>query len=106
MILGLYEPTVGRAAIDGASLADIELGSFRRQVGVVLQVHKEILQTPMKYESIAVDSAGALSGGRRQRIALARALAMNPNLLVLDEATSALDAGTEAAVFENLASLN
>jgi ATP-binding cassette subfamily B protein len=43
-----------------------------------------------------------LSGGEKQRIALARAIVRNPAVLVLDEATSALDGETEADVFDRL----
>ena len=43
-----------------------------------------------------------ISGGERQRIALARALLRRPRLLVMDEATSAIDSGGERAIFENL----
>jgi len=46
-----------------------------------------------------------ISGGERQRIALARALLRRPRLLVLDEATSAIDSGSERAIFENLRNL-
>jgi ATP-binding cassette subfamily B protein len=46
-----------------------------------------------------------LSGGEKQRLAIARAILQNPKVLVLDEATSALDTQTEAAVQESLARL-
>lgn len=45
---------------------------------------------------------GALSAGERQRIAIARAVAMNPSVMILDEATSNLDVETEARVIDNI----
>jgi len=47
-----------------------------------------------------------LSGGEKQRLSLARALAVNPNLLILDDITSALDFETELEVTKNINDLN
>lgn len=69
------------------------------------QIHDEIAQMPMAYETALVDRGGSLSGGQRQRIALARALLSKPAILLLDEATSALDAVTEARVQQALSEL-
>lgn len=54
------------------------------------------------YDTYAGSDGGALSGGEKQRIAIARAAIRNPRILVLDEATSALDAKSEAVVQEAL----
>ena len=68
-------------------------------------IHEEIMMMPMGYETVLTDRGLSLSGGQRQRLALARALANNPKLLILDEATSNLDALTEERVNRKLASL-
>jgi len=60
---------------------------------------------PDGWEAQVGEGGRALSGGERQRIALARALAAEPPILVLDEATSALDAETEQALAEMLRAL-
>lgn len=58
------------------------------------------------FETHTGEQSDDLSGGQMQRIGLARALYVRPNLLVLDEATSALDVETEAAVSQSLESLH
>ncbi len=69
-------------------------------------IHDDIEKMPMKYETLLSEGGSVFSGGQRQRLALARALANNPAMILLDEATSALDVTTEQAVERNLNSLS
>jgi ATP-binding cassette subfamily B protein len=71
----------------------------------VAGVHDDIVAMPMGYETLLTDRGLSLSGGQRQRLAIARAVASRPKILVLDEATSHLDALTEQRVNESLSAL-
>lgn len=65
----------------------------------------EILSWPAGYDTVIGQRGDAISGGQRQRLCLARALAGNPSVLILDEPTSSLDADSETLVRDSLATL-
>lgn len=70
------------------------------------QIHGEIIQLPMSYETLCGDLGSTLSAGQRQRVLLARALYRRPSILVLDEGTANLDPNSEARVMDVISSMN
>jgi ABC-type transport system involved in Fe-S cluster assembly fused permease/ATPase subunit len=75
-----------------ASPAEIE------EAARLAQLHDFILSLPLGYETKVGERGLKLSGGEKQRVAIARTLLKNPRILVLDEATSALDTNTEQEI--------
>lgn len=69
------------------------------------QIHDRILELPQGYQTVVGERGYRLSGGEKQRLALARLLLADPPVLVLDEATSALDSESERLVQQALAAL-
>lgn len=67
--------------------------------------HEFILRLRHGYDSLVGERGQALSGGERQRISIARALLINPHILILDEATSSVDTTTEKEIQKALDNL-
>ena len=135
LLIGLYKPTTGEILIDGVPLHQIQIQSWRDQLGVVSQetfifndtiynnicfglesvpfsaiervvqdsgCSEFIQQLPDGYETMLGERGYRLSGGEKQRLALARALLKKPDVLILDEATSSLDTRTERFIMDAL----
>jgi ATP-binding cassette subfamily B protein len=96
----LFTGTVGENiafGIPNASQAEIEAAAQ------VANVHEFITSLPQGYATQVGERGVSLSQGQRQLISIARAVLINPRILILDEATSSIDTRTEALVQEAIA---
>jgi ATP-binding cassette subfamily B protein len=89
----------------GANIAYARMGSSRAQVVEACkaaQLHELISSLPEQYDTPVGERGVKISGGEKQRIAIARAILKNPPILIFDEATSALDSDSEHAIAQEL----
>ncbi|MBL8645776.1 MAG: ABC transporter ATP-binding protein/permease [Sphingosinicella sp.] len=84
----------------GAMQAEIEAAA--RQA----QIHDFIVSLPQGYDTVVGERGLKLSGGEKQRVAIARTILKDPPILILDEATSALDSRTESAIQDALSDVS
>ncbi|MEY4562404.1 MAG: hypothetical protein RLZZ618_1681, partial [Pseudomonadota bacterium] len=84
-----YNIAYGRT---GASREEVEAAAK------AARIHDFIVSTPLGYETMVGERGLKLSGGEKQRVAIARTLLKNPPFLIFDEATSALDSANERAI--------
>ncbi|MFT6399177.1 MAG: ATP-binding cassette subfamily B protein [Bradymonadia bacterium] len=93
----LFSDTVSRnITLSGQRDVDVE------EMTRLAHLHKEVLALKHGYDTMLGERGINISGGQRQRLAIARAIAAQPPVLILDDCLSAVDAKTEEAILANL----
>ena len=92
---------VGLGAVAGADKSS-GIDSRLESAGAIARLDKDIASFPKGYATLVGERGITLSGGQKQRTAIARAVMLNPRILVLDDALSAVDTYTEEEILQRL----
>ena len=109
LIPRLYDVTGGKITLDGKDIRNITMKDLRDEIGFVPQKGVLFSGTEFieakddKYETAIAQGGTNVSGGQKQRLAIARAIAKDPKIFIFDDSFSALDLKTDAALRKALA---
>jgi NHLM bacteriocin system ABC transporter ATP-binding protein len=119
LLLGFEEPEAGGIYYDGQDLRGLNVREVRPQIGSsqltvedaweaarMAGLDEDIKRMPMGMFTMVSEEGGTFSGGQRQRLMIARALAHRPRIVFFDEATSALDNRTQEIVTRSMEALH
>lgn len=95
----LFSDTLANNILYGLDESDF---SVVENTAKISQLSKDVLTFPKQFETILGERGITLSGGQKQRTSLARALAIDPSILILDDSFSAVDTHTEEEILKNL----
>jgi ATP-binding cassette subfamily B protein len=98
---------LGLRAEDGSLLPGLSEAEERLAEAIrAARLEREIAEWPAGLDTVLGQRGSMVSGGQRQRLAVARALALRPELLILDDVTASLDAANEEAMMAALSAMN
>jgi ATP-binding cassette subfamily B protein len=98
----LFSDTIGENIAFGADAGDDRMAARVAEAAAVARLDKDVETFPNRYDTLVGERGITLSGGQKQRTALARALTVDPRILILDDALSAVDTYTEEEILSRL----
>jgi ATP-binding cassette subfamily B multidrug efflux pump len=98
----LFSDTIGENIAFGADAGDGRVTSLVSESAAIARLDKDVEAFPNRYDTLVGERGITLSGGQKQRTALARALTVDPRILILDDALSAVDTYTEEEILSRL----
>jgi ATP-binding cassette subfamily B protein len=98
----LFSDTLSDNVAFGWRAADAEREQAVRAAAEIAQLDKDVREFPNGYQTVVGERGITLSGGQKQRAAIARAVIVDPRILILDDALSAVDTYTEEEILGRL----